>query len=265
MKKLIYICVLATMSLCLCSCKKENVKDETADNNQTYEQQSQETEEITTQLEEMDDTDNVVDYEEDISFEEINEMIEQDTEDTITALSGEWEEIKTDIDTYDKYIENVDAIEAFYLKINEENKLLCIRLREYSLIYAKMILSSNMSYDDMYEELEEIYDRIYDDAGEDIYDDIYDGILDDMYDCFYDGILDDAYDTVEYDEWSDARSDEYEWWSDTRSDVYDEYSDYRSEVYEFYSDLRSAIWDDDIEKAMEEVTDFEEDLSQLKE
>ena len=57
--------------------------------------------------------------------------------------------------------------------------------------------------DTKYDELEELYNRIYDDAGNEIYDGIYDGILEDMYDDFYDGLLDDAYDNEEYSEYSE--------------------------------------------------------------
>ena len=139
-----------------------------------------------------------------------------------------------------------------------------IRLCDYALNYAQIILSSDMDTDDMYDELDIIYDSIYDGAGDDIYDEIYDGILDDMYDAFYDGVLDEAYDTVEYKDWADARSNEYDLWSDARSDVYDTNSDMRSEVYGFASDVRSEVYSDDIVKAYKEINDFAEDIAKMK-
>ncbi|MBR3834303.1 MAG: hypothetical protein IKJ73_08290 [Lachnospiraceae bacterium] len=199
-----------------------------------------------------------------MTFEELELMIEQDTANTVAALSAEWEALQTDVDTYEKYLDNVDAVEAFYEKIYDETELLSIRLREYCLIYAKLIVNSDVPYDDMYDDLEAIYDALYEDAGEVIYDDIYDGILDEMYEYYYDGILDDAYEDAEYSEWSEARSDEYGWWSDTRSDVYGEYSDYRSDSYGLYSDLRGEIYDEDMENALEDISDFERDILKMK-
>lgn len=195
----------------------------------------------------------------------LDETVSTDVDNTISAMKAEYEKIITDIDTYEKYLENTDKVEAFYKQIYEDTKQLCIRMREYSLNYAKTIMASDKSNDDKYKDFEKLYDCIYDDAGDDIYDGIYDGILDDIYDDFYDGILDDAYDNgAPYDEWSGARSDEYGWWSDARSDVYDEWSDFRSDVYDFWLDVRSELWDDDVERAEEKIEDFQEDIEKLK-
>lgn len=200
-----------------------------------------------------------------IGFEELNDVVSTDVENTISAIKSEYEKLVTEIDTYEKYLENTDKVEAFYKQVYEDTKYLCIRMREYSINYAEEIMASDKSNDDKYKDFEELYDCIYDDAGDDIYDGIYDGILDDIYDDFYDGILDDAYDNgAPYDEWSNARSDEYDWWSDTRSDVYDEWSDFRSDVYDFWSDMRSELWDDDIERAEEKIVDFREDVEKIK-
>ena len=240
---------IATLALCLmlllCGC--EDNSSEVTKDNKTIEDNAG------------------INIPDDISLEELNEVIEQDSETVMTMLVTEFETLKTDIDTYDKYKKNVGNVEAFYEHVYEETQLLCIRMREYSLAYAKLIVSSDMSTDDMYDEAKEIYDRIYDDVGSEIYDEIYDGILAEMYDCYYDGIIEDVYDAIEYDEWSDARSDEYDWWSDTRSDVYDDYSDVRSDIYDFYSDLRSDLWDEDMEKVNEEIEEFQEDINDLKE
>lgn len=198
---------------------------------------------------------------------DLNDIVIKDVEDTVSALSTEYEDLKAEIDTYSKYLSNTDKMEAFYAKICDTNYSMCVRMYEYSLDYAESIVNSNMSNDDKYDEIEELYDSIYDDAGNEIYDGIYDGILEDIYDDFYDGLLDDAYDNEEYSEyseWSDARSDEYEWWSDTRSQVYEDWSDMRSDIYEFQSDLRGELWSDDIDKALEKIEDFREDVEKLK-
>lgn len=198
---------------------------------------------------------------------DLDDIVIKDVEDTVAALNAEYEGLKAEIDTYAKYLDSTDKMEDFYAKIQDTNYSLCVRMYEYSLDYAESIVNSDMSNDEKYDELEELYDSIYDDAGNEIYDGIYDGILEDMYDDFYDGLLDDAYDNEEYSEyseWSDARSDEYEWWSDTRSQVYEDWSDMRSDIYEFQSDLRGELWSDDIEKALEKIEDFHEDVEKLK-
>ena len=200
-----------------------------------------------------------------IEAKDINEVVTADIENTVASIKAEYEKLVTEIDTYDKYLENTEKMEAFYKLICEENRLLCIRMREYSVAYAKEIMASDKSNDEKYDDLDELYDCIYDDAGDDIFDEIYDNILDDIFDDFYDGILDDAYDNgAPYAEWSDARSDEYHRWSDARSDVYSAWSDFRSDVYGFWSDMRSALWKDDIEKAEKEIEDFKTDIEKLK-
>lgn len=192
-------------------------------------------------------------------------IVTSDVEYTIAALKAEYDALVMDIDTYEIYLENTDRIEAFYDKLVEANHQLCIRMRKYSAEWAEAIMLSDKANDDKYDDFDDIYDTVYDDAGDEIYDGIYDGILNDMYDQFYDGILDDAYKSAEYDEWSDARSDEYDWWSDSRSDVYDDWSDSRSDIYDFWSDMRSELWDDDVDKATEKLNDFKDDVEKLTE
>lgn len=196
--------------------------------------------------------------------DELSTIVSKDIEDTISELNKEYEKLKSEIDTFDKYLTNVDKVKNFYTKVYETQNTLCIRMREYSLQYAETVVNSDKPNDEKYDALEDIYNCIYDDAGDDIYDEFYDGILDDMYDDFYNGVLDEGYDSVEYSVWSDARSNEYDWWSDTRSDVYDNWSDFRSDIYDFWSDIIGEIWDDDIERAMKKIEDFREDIEKLK-
>lgn len=192
-------------------------------------------------------------------------IVENEVENTITTLQSEFEQLKSEIASFDEYSENPDRISSFYNHILNVNKGLCIKLCEYGIDYAEQVVNSDMSFDDKYDALEELYNVIYDDAGDDVYDEIYDGILDDMYDVFYDGILDDAYDSVKYNKWSDVRSGEYKLWSNTRSDVYEDWSDFRSDIYNFWSDIRGEMWDDDNERAMKKIDDFREDVEKLKE
>lgn len=195
--------------------------------------------------------------------DDLGDIVAKDIEDTVSELTKEYEELKAEIDTYDKYVANTDKVEAFYTKIYETHYALCIRIREYSLQFAETIVDSDISNDDKYDELKDIIDVFYDDAGDDINDGFYDGILDDMNDDFYDGILDDKPDGVEYREWSKAHSNEYKMWSNTRSDVYKDWSDFRSDVYTFGSDVRSEIYGNDIERAEKKIEKFRKDIEKL--
>ena len=198
------------------------------------------------------------------SIEELEELVDKDVTGVITALEEEYNKLTGEITTYDQYVENGDKVEAFYSKVNEETKKLCIRLREYSINYAELVVSSNMTNDEKEAAVEDIYDCIYDEAGDAVYDGIYDGVLDDMYDYFYDGIISDGYDYAPYKEWSDVLSEEYDMWSDTLSDVYDTWSDALSDIYGFWSDVSRAMWDNDIEEIKTEIEKFKEDIKELK-
>lgn len=133
-----------------------------------------------------------------------------DIESTVSSLTAAYEALTADIATYDDYVANVDRVEAFYATVIEETRNLCIRLREYGADYVDSVLSSGLTCDEMYDELDVLYDDLYDDAGGDVYDEIYDDLMGDLYDVFYDGILKDAYDTVDYSDWADTHSNEYD-------------------------------------------------------
>lgn len=188
-----------------------------------------------------------------------------DIESTVSSLTATYEALTADIATYDDYVANVDRVEAFYATVVEETRNLCIRLREYGADYVDSVLSSGLTCDEMYDELDVLYDDLYDDAGGDVYDEIYDDLMGDLYDVFYDGILKDAYDTVDYSDWADTHCNEYDFWSDAHSDIYDEWSDFHSDIYDLWSDVRGELWDDDLDRAAEKLADFRADLQSLKE
>ena len=199
------------------------------------------------------------------TIEELNELVPQEIEAKVAALNEKYEKLQAEIDTYDKYIANKERIAAFYDSVYQDMQDTCICMREYCVKYAQIILESDKTNDEKYDDLEEMYDEVYDDGGDDIYDEFYDGILDDIYDVYYDGILDDAYDSVAYKEWSDTRSEEYKNWSNTLSDTYELWSDFRSDVYEFWSDMRGEFWDNDLERAKEKIQEFQDDILKIKE
>ena len=198
------------------------------------------------------------------TIEELELLIEEDITGTTTALKTEYEELVAEIDTFEEYQENVDKVQAFYDKINDENRNLCIRMREYSVAYAELITNMDGSYDEKEDVLDDMYDTLYDDASGEIYDALYDDLMGDMYDSFYSGVVSDGYDHVPYKVWSDISSDAYDMWSNCGSDIYDEWSDFGSDVYDFWSDIYSAMWDGDNEEIEEEIIKFKEDIEALK-
>lgn len=198
------------------------------------------------------------------SLESLEADVIKDVEDSISALAGEMDALVAEIDSFEKYEENMDHVEAFYKKACTDSSLLGICLMEHAVTYAEFIMNSDTDFDDKYDDLDELYDVIYENAGDEFYDGIYDGILDDMYDIFYDELLDDAYDSVPYEKWFDAHTNEYEWWADARSDCYEIWFDTRSDIYEFWFDLRSATYEKDAEEVEEIIADFKEDIAELK-
>lgn len=196
--------------------------------------------------------------------EELSTIIEKETEDTITQLNNDYEKLKAETDTYSKYKENKDKIKDFYNNIYTTQKTLNINLREYCLAYTENIINSNISSEEKYDKLEELFETMYDDISDDIYDDFYDGILEDMYDTYYDGVIKDAYDKVSYEKWYDTLSEEYDIWSDTRSDVYDDWADFKSDIFDFTSDVASEVYEDDTERINKIIQDFKDDIEKLK-
>ncbi len=196
--------------------------------------------------------------------EELKEKVKNDIDDTITKLNNDFESLKKEINTYGKYSKNKDKIQEFYINISNTQNQLNIRLREYSLSYTQSIVNSNLSSDEKYEKLEDLYDIIYEDAADDIYEKIDNGVLKNMFDTYYDGILEDAYDKVSYEKWYHITSKEYDMWSDTSSDIYDNWSDLKSDIDKLYTDISDEIWEEDMERANEKLQNFKEDINTLK-
>ncbi len=261
MRKILIMILAMVMIFSLAACSNDMVSSREEETTKKHTTKGDTIEEITTEETQAESKH----IDEDSSFDGLEEIVLLDVETAIDALCEEYDALLVSVDTYEKYLENVEMVEGFYEKVHSETGNICIRLREYCVEYANIILASDKSFADRRNDFDEIYDCIYEDATDEIYDEIYNGILDDIYDDLYSGLLDEAYGDAEYEEWSEARSNEYEWWSDTRSEVYDEWSDCRSDIYDFWSDMKGEMWDEDIEKAYEKVTDFIEDIEQIKE
>ena len=172
------------------------------------------------------------------SLEELIQQAQTDFSDTSQKLLDEQEKLFSDVgDTYEDYLANTDAIQAWYDLAISETEALGERAVQYGREYYQLVVDSVDVTDD----------RELDKATEEFYDAIYEDAFDEMYDMYYDGIIDEAYDTTPYDEWSDVSSDAYDACSDARSDVYDAISDARSDVYDDYSDVRSAFYSNDFD------------------
>lgn len=198
------------------------------------------------------------------SVEELEELVDKDVTDTIAALQTEYESLAEEVDTYDKYIANVDRIGSYYDQILNDTRAICIRLREYSICYVEIVMKSGGSYKDKYDTRSDLYDLIYDDACGEIYDAMYDDLLGDMYDFIYEGVIRDGYDYAPYDKWYDTSSEAYDIWYDCKSDVYDEWYDAKSDIYDFWYDVYGHFYDDDEQAIKEEITEFREDIEMLR-
>ena len=172
--------------------------------------------------------------------EELKNNSKSDVENLTNELESEWKTLSGEITTFDSYKTNKEKISNYYDKIVKNSEDFSIRICEYALKYGEIIVNSDKSFNDKYDELE------------------------DMYDYYYDGILDDAYDNVPYSDYSDISSAEYKNYSNARSDVYKAYSKARSDVYQFYSKLRSKIYSKDLDRAKEAIQDFSKDIDKLK-
>lgn len=83
----------------------------------------------------------------------IEATVSEDVENTISGLEKEFDSLKSEIDTYDKYLQNTSEIEDFYNKIVKTNEDVCIRLYEYALEYANNVVNSNSDSYDKYDDL----------------------------------------------------------------------------------------------------------------
>ena len=186
----------------------------------------------------------------------LEDKINNETENSVSALSEKYSALKAEIPTYSEYIEKIAEIESFYGETENVSKQISDSLKNFASLYAETVLDSGLTADQMYDAIDGIYDCIYDNAADILYDGIYSGLLENIYDDFYSGILDDAYDQIPYSEWSNARSNEYKLWNNARSTCYKQWSDMRSEIYELWSDMRSKLYDNDIDKAREILGNF---------
>lgn len=267
-KRIIALFLALTLIVSATACGAQTTTDAntTTDTSTEHDESTTETTDAQNEgtLESDSSTENSEDAAEPGTLETLEVDVMKDVENSVSTLKSEMETLVAEINSFDKYAENTDRMESFYTKVCNDSSLLGICLMEHAVTYAEYIINSDADFDDKYGNLDELYDVVYENAGDEFYDSIYDGILEDMYDIFYDELLDNAYDTVPYDEWLDARTNEYEWWLDTRSDTYEIWLDTRSDIYEFWLDLRNATFEKDTDQIAEIIDNFKEDINDLK-
>ena len=176
--------------------------------------------------------------------EQIREQIEQDFADTQQALLDEQSALFAEVgDSYEGYVANEQAVQAWYDLAVSETEALGARTLENARQYYRAVVATidHGDQDALDEALDDFYDLIYDDAFDEYYDVIYDDGFDAAYDQYYDGVLDDAYDTVPYDEWYDVRSEAYDAWYDAKSDVYDEWYDVNGGFFDNEFDIDEIL------------------------
>lgn len=199
-----------------------------------------------------------------IAPDDLGDKATEDVEKTVASFEAQYEELVAQVNSFDAYKANVDAVQAYYDTVLQDTKNLCIRMRQYAADCANYVLSTNRTPGQMYDDLEVIYDDLYDGAGDDLYDAVYDDLFGNLYDAFYDGVVSDGYDLIGYGEWSELSSAAYEMYSDAHSDAYELISDCRSDIYEFGSDVRGDVFSDKLDKAKKELAKFQEDIDELK-
>ena len=73
------------------------------------------------------------------SLEELETIVLKDVEDSIASLATKKNQLASEIDSFEKYVENGDKIKGFYDDICTETLRLEICLMEYSVVYAEFI------------------------------------------------------------------------------------------------------------------------------
>ena len=190
------------------------------------------------------------------TISELEKYIDDYMVQSIESLKSRWTTLSTTVDSYEKYRDNTNEVFSFYETIVSETDQICIALREYSAIYARMILDSDTSSAEKYKEIDGICNCIYNDACDLLVDKIYNGILDDAMDYYYNGLLDNSEDSKDYSEWRNMCSSEYKHLRNASSDVYSLCRNASHDIYSFYGNISRKIYNDDLDRAEKDYNRF---------
>lgn len=197
--------------------------------------------------------------------EDLEFIIDDQVYATIDEIAAECEALTQELDTFDKYAENKDKVDAFYDKVVSATEALCIDLRAYSVDYARLILAHDASNEEKCNLLHHyLCEQILIYYCPQVYD-LYETILPVMYDAYFEGIISDANEAVPYSDWSAARSAELSNWSFACSAVLSELSDCCLDIFGFWSELTGRLTQDDVDGARDTTDAFQNDVEELAE
>ena len=189
------------------------------------------------------------------NLDDVLSSVENEVNQFISAMEDEYDLLMTKLDTYDHYRINIDALDAFFEKMELDSDAFFDICKKRSDTYFKMALDQC----DENKKLDRAFDDFYSTVYDDVFDDYYDGmdrLMKDIYDDIYEDLFDEAYDEIPYKEWTNAHSDFYKKYSDVNSSLYHKYAEARSRAYIVYSNMRSnAIYGDtrDFDTIMKKV------------
>ena len=194
----------------------------------------------------------------------LEDAVDSQTEALVRSLTDQFSQLAGEITSYDAYTANVDKVKAFYDTVVTETSHVLLMMRKDSLAYVRALMASGESSDEIYEDLDDINDYIYEDGCEDLSDAVYDQLFEDISDAFYDGVLEDSDAAPDVASWSDVHSSEFNMWSHARSDVYDAISDCSSDIFDFTHHVERDLSNDDPDKASERINGFAADTQELE-
>lgn len=85
------------------------------------------------------------------TLEELNTLVPQEIDVAVAAWNEKYEALQAEIDTYDKYIANQEKMTDYYASVSRDMEDICIRMREYCVKYAQLILASEKPKDEKFE------------------------------------------------------------------------------------------------------------------
>ena len=172
MKKFVVSLLAASLMLSCCACGGESgVSSVQADKNLSVSETQTEKSTVTPEPTNFADEDTLLadsSATSIASYDDLESSIESDTKLALTELSVGWKTLAFSVTDYYSYVEKSTEIEDFYTTVCDTTNTLCLKMREFSIDYAEAVLASGNSSDDMYTDLEGIYDAIYDDMGDEI-------------------------------------------------------------------------------------------------
>lgn len=177
------------------------------------------------------------------SFEELENAILQDEEQTVADMTDKIDAINYDIGyDYDNYIKAVPRIKEWYAYTVEESDAFYERLNNYIIEYYRLIVSEVgiSDYDIWTDKVEDAY-NLWTDVLEDYYN-AWGDLYEDNYD-YYGDIIEDGYDLYSYDIISDVFEDMYDLYDDSWKKIYRNYDDGWDILYRNYNDIYDGFYD----------------------